>query len=143
MSWSDLAERCGISAQTAQRRVQRIAESGAIQLRCHVSLDLADRPQPISYLCNVPSAHLDRAGATLRARHDCRLVVAVAGRYNLFVHLWLPSLDAASTVEQELARALPHLVIHDRLVVARTAKRLGSILDEEGRRVHQGTLALW
>ncbi len=59
------------------------------------------------------------------------------------MHLWLPSLDSAVPVEQELAAAIPDLQIVARMVVSHTRERLGTVLDAAGRRVSQGQLALW
>lgn len=143
MAWSDVGNRCDVSPQTAQRRIARLQALGVVQLRTHVSWEIAGYPLAMTFLCAVPSAQIERSGLILRSRRDCRLVAAVVGRYNLFVHLWMPSLDSAVPVEQELAAAIPDLQIIDRLVVAHTRKRLGTVLDVAGRRIRQGPQALW
>lgn len=143
MPWSEVANRCGISSKTAQRRYERMQDSGAVQLRCHASRELADNPHLVSYFATVPSAQVEGTCETLRSRADCRLAMGISGRFNLYVQLWLRSLAGISTVEEEIAQTVPHLTIQDRLLVPRTTKRLGSMLDETGRRLGQGRIALW
>lgn len=142
-SWRELATRCGVSAQTAHRRVERLQTGGALGLRCQVSDELTDAPAGVSLLLSVDPRLIEATARRLTQLRACRLVAAVAAEFNLFAHLWLPDLAAIERVEIDLAKAVPGVRVVDRLVTLQTLKRMGALLDATGRRQAQVPLAAW
>lgn len=82
---------------------------------------------------------LDRASTLPHVRMCC----TVLGRMNIAITLWLRNYAELDAAERELLRDLPEVEVADRWLITRTAKRLGHLLDADGRHVrlaegHQG-----
>lgn len=143
LSWAELAERTGASTATVRRRLRRLESSGVVTFRCDIAPSLAGRPVPVSLLANAPSGDVDTVHQVLAAHPDCRLAAAVTGPANVFATFWLSDLADLPRLERSLSRRLPALSVTDRIVGLRTVKRMGHLLDEEGRHVEAREFAPW
>ncbi|MFJ8950629.1 Lrp/AsnC family transcriptional regulator [Streptomyces sp. NPDC102381] len=131
--YSDLARDTGTSEATVRRRLARMLASGQVRIRCDVSHLAAGRPVISTYRVAVPSAELDAAGHLVAALPRVRLCMAVTGEANLLVSTWARSLSDAAGFEVRLGSRLPGARILRRDVTLLTAKRMGRLLDDEGR----------
>ena len=143
-SWADLGAACGVSPQTARRRVERFLASGYITLRCDASTAATRGPEGgHARVLNVPAQFVDDIGRYFAAQTNCRLSAQVLGAQNLVVTLWVRDYLEAQAFERELAERAPGSIVISRQAVVRTYKRLGHILDASGRSLRVVPLPLW
>ncbi|WP_181860793.1 Lrp/AsnC family transcriptional regulator [Streptomyces diacarni] len=138
-----LAEHTGASPATVRRRLRRLTESGVIVFRCDMADELTGLPVPVTFLGRAPARDVNAVHRTLAALAECRLVAAVTGRDNILVTLWLPGVGDIQRRETALCARLPSLTVTDRIVGLRTVKRMGHLLDQQGRRTGTRSIRPW
>lgn len=138
-----LAEQVGESPSTTSRRVSAMLAAGLVSMRCDVTQEAAGWPILVNYLMRVPAADLDATGRALAALPENRGSFAIAARPNLFVSQWLRHLSDISYGEARMTEALPSLEVLDRMVALRVVKRMGRILDADGRSIGVIPLDPW
>ncbi|MFD4757223.1 Lrp/AsnC family transcriptional regulator [Streptomyces sp. NPDC058426] len=143
LSWAALAESCGGSPATAQRRIRRLTGSGLLAFRCDMAAGLMGSPVPVTFLGRVAARDVGAVDAVLAALPECRLAAAVTGPDNVLATLWLADTGEIQRREAHLAARLPGLTVTDRLVGLRTVKRMGHLLDEAGRRTGTVPIRPW
>ena len=142
-SWAELGGACGVSPQTARRRVERFLATGYIALRCDTSTSAQQGLREVTLVLNVPAQHIDDVGRYFAALGNCRLSAQVLGAQNLLVTLWVRNYLEVQTYERELAERAPGSTVISRQAVVRTFKRLGHVLDESGCSRSVVPLSLW
>lgn len=142
-SWADLGTACGVSPQTARRRVERFLAAGYISLRCDTATSAQQGLREVTLVLNVPAHFVDDVGRYFAALPNCRLSAQVLGAQNLVVTLWVRDYLEVQTYERELAERAPGSAVISRQAVVRTYKRLGHVLDESGRSRQVIPLPLW
>jgi DNA-binding Lrp family transcriptional regulator len=142
-SYAALAQVAGISQPTARRRVDRLISSGAVLLRTDVAAPLAGLPVMVVLSADAPAARLDDAAARLGRLRQVRLSATLAGTPSLLVIAWLASLEEVHRFEQDLVHRVPEVEVVDRLVVLRSVKRMGHLLDVEGRTTDTVPMDVW
>ncbi|SFN87534.1 DNA-binding transcriptional regulator, Lrp family [Geodermatophilus obscurus] len=142
-SYAALAAATGISQPTARRRVDRLIGSGAVILRTEVAAPLAGLPVMVVLSADAPAARLDDVASRLGRLRQVRLSATLAGTPSLLVTAWLPSLEEVHRFEQELVHQVPEADVVDRLVVLRSIKRMGRLLDTWGRATGTVRMDVW
>jgi len=142
-SFATLAQLTGISQPTARRRVDRLIGSGAVLLRTDVAAPLAGLPVMVVLSADAPAGRLDDAAARLGRLQQVRLSVTLAGTPSMLVIAWLPSLEEVHRFEQDLVHQVPEADVVDRLVVLRSVKRMGRLLDAAGRATGTVRMDVW
>ncbi|TVU59468.1 Lrp/AsnC family transcriptional regulator [Paenarthrobacter nitroguajacolicus] len=142
-SWAELGASCGVSPQTARRRVERFLATGYITLRCDTSTSAQQGLREVTLVLNVPAQYVDDVGRYFAALGNCRLSAQVLGAQNLLVTLWVRDYLEVQGYERELAERAPGSSVISRQAVVRTYKRLGHVLDESGRSLRVVPLPLW
>ncbi|SDY31144.1 DNA-binding transcriptional regulator, Lrp family [Modestobacter sp. DSM 44400] len=142
-SYAALAQATGISQPTARRRVDRLITSGAVLLRTDVAAPLAGLPVMVVLSGDAPAGRLDDAAARLGRLRQVRLSATLAGTPSLLVVAWLSSLEEVHRFERDLVHAVPDVDVVDRLVVLRAVKRMGHLLDSEGRATGAVPMDVW
>ncbi|MGO4146134.1 Lrp/AsnC family transcriptional regulator [Paenarthrobacter sp. YAF11_1] len=142
-SWSDLGAACGVSPQTARRRVERFLASGYVTLRCDASTAANRGLREVTLMLNIPAQYVDDIGRYFAAQNNCRLSAQVLGTQNLVVTLWVRDYLEVQAFERELAERAPGSTVISRQAVVRTYKRLGHLLDATGRSLSVVPLPLW
>ncbi|WP_159704286.1 Lrp/AsnC family transcriptional regulator [Arthrobacter sp. 18067] len=142
-SWADLGTACGVSPQTARRRVERFLASGYVTLRCDASTAANRGLREVTLMLNIPAQFVDDIGRYFAAQSNCRLCAQVLGTQNLVVTLWVRDYLEAQAFERELAERAPGSTVISRQAVVRTYKRLGHVLDGSGRSLSVVPLPLW
>ncbi|MFE5395962.1 Lrp/AsnC family transcriptional regulator [Streptomyces sp. NPDC056568] len=140
---TDLADRLGVSLNTASRRLNRLMRSGDLVLRCDLAPPLSGAPVSVTFFASVPSEHLDATAREVARFPEIRLCVAVAGPQNLLAVAWVATLTEVHLLEIRLARALPHLRVADRSIALRITKHMGRILNAEGRAQDFVAVDMW
>ncbi|WP_307031166.1 Lrp/AsnC family transcriptional regulator [Arthrobacter globiformis] len=142
-SWAELGAACGVSAQTARRRVERFLATGYIALRCDTSTSAQQGLREVTLVLNVPAQFVDDVGRYFAGLDNCRLSAQVLGAQNLLVTLWVRDYLKVQAYERELAERAPGSTVISRQAVVRTYKRLGHVLDESGCSRSVVPLSLW
>ena len=142
-SYAALAQLTGISQPTARRRVDRLIGSGAVLLRTDVAAPLAGLPVMVVLSADAPASRLDDVAARLGRLRQVRLSATLAGTPSMLVTAWLSSLEEVHRFEQELVHHVSEVDVVDRLVVLRSVKRMGRLLDLAGRAVGTVRMDVW
>ncbi len=142
-SFAALASATGISQPTARRRVDRLISSGAVLLRTDVAAPLAGLPVMVVLSADAPAGRLDDVAARLGRLRQVRLSATLAGTPSLLLIAWLSSLEEVHRFEQDLVHQVPEADVVDRLVVLRAVKRMGHLLDLEGRATGTVRMDVW
>ncbi|MGV9266732.1 Lrp/AsnC family transcriptional regulator [Kitasatospora sp. NPDC003701] len=140
---AELAAATGLSPSTVRRRLDRMAASDTIRFRCEIAARDAGRPVMASYQAVLPPDRLDEVGPQLARLPEARLCVSVTGTHNLALSVWLRSLADGQRLEAALVRRFPDLRVAERRVSLRTAKRMGRVLDADGRAVRAVPMDIW
>lgn len=142
-SYAEVAAAAGVSPATARRRVERLIGTGAVLLRGEVSAPLAGWPVSVILSADAPAARLEALATTVGRMRQVRLCATLAAAPSLIIIAWLRTVEEIHRFELALAKGLPDLEVVDRLVVLRSLKRMGRLLDESGRAVDVVPMATW
>ena len=142
-SYATLAQATGISQPTARRRVDRLISSGAVLLRADVAAPLAGWPVSVVLSADSPAGRLNDVATTLGRLRQVRLCATLASTPSLIVVAWLSSLEELHRFEQGFLQKVPDVEVLDRLVVLRAVKRMGHLLDDDGRAVAMVPMDVW
>ena len=86
-----------------------------------------------SWLVRTPAYEHARTVQALATLPELRLCASTTGETNMMLTVWVRSLADLLRLERLLGEKLPWLDIVDTAVTLRTAKRMGWLLDAEGR----------
>lgn len=142
-SYAALGASAGVSEATARRRSNRLLGTGAVLLRAEVAARLAGWTVPVTLSIDAPTSRLTEIAREIAQLRQVRLCAALAGTPPLVVTAWLRDIDAVHDFETSLTKAVPDLTVVDRLITLRTIKRMGRLLDEDGRAVGAVPMDVW
>lgn len=142
MGYTQLGAVTGMSEHSARRRLQRMIRTGNISFRCDLALPLAGLSTMVILRCTVPYGRLEATGSAVARMEQVRMCASVSGPQNLLISVWLHGLSGVGPFETSLAERFPELEIRDRTVALRSIKRIGWLLDIEGRAVRRVPLGL-
>jgi len=141
--YAALAAGAALSEATARRRVARLLGTGTVLLRAEVAAHLAGWPVPVVLFVDAPSTRLVETARAIARLRQVRLCATLAGTPPIVVVAWLHDVESIHRFETTLVTALPHLTVVDRLVTLRTVKRMGRLLDADGRAVGAVPMDIW
>jgi DNA-binding Lrp family transcriptional regulator len=130
MSASRLARELGISAVTAQRRLNALLDAQPL-LRCEIARTLSESPICATFFLRCPADKIAAIANTLRSLPEVRAVLAITGPYNIYAAAWLRSLNHVHLLESALATKFPHISLMNSSVVIRPVKQVGHLVDED------------
>lgn len=141
---TDLADRVGCSVSTVRRRLKLMTESGSVEFRCDVAQPLSGWPVSISLWARLPSDQAPKVAHALVGLAETRACIGLTGgASNLLVIAWLRHLEDTDRLEHVLAERIPALRIVDRTITLAAVKRMGRLLDEQGRAVDVVPVDIW
>ncbi len=130
---ADLARSLGRDPSTARRQLTRLLRSGAISLRCEVANSAVGYPISFLWLARVAAADVHRTVTALATLPELRLCASTTGATNLVIAVWARDLRQVETIEQTIGELAPWIEIRDSGLNLRTPKRVGWLLDDQGR----------
>ncbi|HEX3289708.1 MAG TPA: AsnC family transcriptional regulator [Mycobacterium sp.] len=142
-SVTDIAECSGLNPTTARRRLVELLNSGIVMVRTDVASRAVGWPVQVYFAANAPVAMLNETAQALSRFRESRLTATVTGGPNLTFCAWLRTIEEVHRLEMAIAARLPHVEIVDRLIVLRTIKRMGRLIDEQGRAVDVVPIDMW
>ncbi|GAA4996433.1 AsnC family transcriptional regulator [Yinghuangia aomiensis] len=143
LGYGELAEATGMSESTVRRRVSRMLREGSVIPRCEIAHGISGFPVFVHYLADVPSAAMARIGASIAAVTEVRMCASIAARHALLITAWVRSVPDTRRLEAHLAERFPELAIQDRRLTLANPKRMGHLLDPEGRNTGFVPMDLW
>jgi DNA-binding Lrp family transcriptional regulator len=142
-SVTDIAERSGLNPTTARRRLVELLNSGIVMVRTDVASRAVGWPVQVHFAANAPVGMLNETARALCRFRESRLTATVTGGPNLTFCAWLRTVEEVRRLELAIAARLPHVEFVDRLIVLRTIKRMGRLVDEDGRAVDVVPIDMW
>ncbi|MEE1622401.1 AsnC family transcriptional regulator [Zafaria sp. J156] len=130
---SVLARTLGVSEQKVHDGIAVVLHGDEFRLRTDVVNAWSGWPVHIWYFVEVPPRQLTAVAAALTAQPEVRYVGTSAGPANLTFDVWLRSLGVLHALEAKIDSLSQTGVKIRRQIVLRTPKRLGHLLDHDGR----------
>ncbi|HEX2315183.1 MAG TPA: Lrp/AsnC family transcriptional regulator [Thermomonospora sp.] len=135
LPYARLAERLGVSETRVRRTLAGMLGGERVVMRCETAHRLAGWRVTGMLWLNVPPTRLGTVAEHLAALREARMVCSVVGEANLLVNVWVHALDDLAALETRLLTRFPEVRVLDRSVTLRWVKRMGRMLDDEGRGV--------
>jgi DNA-binding Lrp family transcriptional regulator len=142
-SFTELAERAGTSPTTARRHVSRLLNAGVVILRTDVNARAVGWPVQVYLWANAPADSLPQTARVLSRFRQARLTATVTAGPSLALCSWLQTVEEVHRLELAIAAKLPTVEVIDRLILLRTIKRMGRLLNEAGEAVGVVPINLW
>jgi DNA-binding Lrp family transcriptional regulator len=142
-SYAELAEVADISPTTARRLVSRLLQSRVVIPRTDMSATTSGWPVQVYLWANAPVDMLTEAATVLSRFRQTRLCASLTAGPSLVLGVWLRTVEEVHRLELAIAAQLPQVEILDRLVVLRTVKRMGRLLDPSGRAIGVIPINIW
>lgn len=133
MSYAQLGERVGVSAQRAADYLTRLRGDGDLTLRTDVADSASTWPVVAWYFVQAPTRAIQSARELLPSLPAVQFAAATTGPYNLLVASSARTMAETIDREADLERLLPGARIADRSLVLRVYKHLGRRIAADGR----------
>ncbi|MBX7442397.1 MULTISPECIES: Lrp/AsnC family transcriptional regulator [unclassified Arthrobacter] len=141
---AEIARGLGRHPATTQRQLNRVLASGILLFRCELAQGYSSFPVTCQWFANVPAGRHEEAAAAFRTISNVRLSASTTGPTNFVIIMWLQSLSDVMTAELALQQKVPGIELVESVVMLRTVKRVGWMLNEDttasGAVVHAGSL---
>ncbi|MDQ1731523.1 MAG: hypothetical protein QOK10_1682 [Pseudonocardiales bacterium] len=142
-SYADLAELAGISPTSARRQVSRLLRDRVVIPRTDLSAATSGWPVQVYLWANAPVDVLADSARALSRFRQARLCATVTAGPSLVLGVWLRTVEEVHRLELAIAAKLPRVEVVDRLIVLRTVKRMGRLLDNSGRAIGVIPINIW
>jgi DNA-binding Lrp family transcriptional regulator len=131
---SDVADEVGISVPLARRTIAQLAHSDWVRMRADFAHDVVGWNASVNLWVTVPQDALATLASGLSLLPEVRLCASTLGPANLVVTLWMRELDELDEIELRIRQLAPEARVTDRWMTPRAVKRMGTLLDDTGRR---------
>jgi DNA-binding Lrp family transcriptional regulator len=142
-SYAELATETGLSPTTVRRHVGNLLRSGMLLPRTDLAAELSGSPVQVYLWADAPVEGLPVTARTISQIRQVRLCATVSSAPSMLLCAWLQTVEEVHRLELAIANRLPQVRIIDRLVVLRTVKRMGRLLDTHGRAVGVVPINIW
>ena len=132
-SLADLARDTGLTPATVRGRMHSLLAGDRVVLRCDVAHADFGLPVTSAYFARVAPADIPRTVAGLVSLPTLRMCLQITGEHNLIFSLLSPSVAGVAAVQAALGKHLPWVQITESRLILRTPKRMGWVLDPDGR----------
>lgn len=129
----DIARSTGQHPSTAARFLNAALSSGMLYIRCELASDYSGSPLLVQWFTKVPPGMEDRIAQFLKTFRSLRLCAATTGEANLTFNMQLHEPSEIVSIERRLVAQFPQLRILETCVGTRSYKRMGWLLDADGR----------
>jgi DNA-binding Lrp family transcriptional regulator len=142
-SYTDLAAATGVSPTSVRRHVISLLRSGILLPRADVATELSGFPVQVYLWADVAVESLPATASALTQLRQVRLCVTLASAPSMMLCAWLQTVEEVHRLELTIAKRFPRVQIADRLVVLRTVKRMGRLVDSQGRATGVVPINIW
>lgn len=130
---SEIAQATGQHPSTTGRALKTALETGMVSLRCELASHYTGYPLTIQWFARVPAGSEDTVAAFLLEHRTLRLCASTTGAANFTFMMQLRTPADIADIEARLAARVPGVAIVESCVGVRSFKRMGWMLDPEGR----------
>jgi DNA-binding Lrp family transcriptional regulator len=128
---AQIARELGRRPASVQRQLNRVLASGILLFRCEIAQAYSSYPVTCQWFANVPAGQHEEAAAAIRTIKNVRLSASTTGHTNFVIIMWLQSLADVMTAELALQQKVPGIHLVESVVMLRTVKRVGWMLNED------------
>lgn len=128
-----IAEQIDRPDSTVRRQLGALLRSRALSFRCEIAQSHTRWPVTVSFWCRVPAVDRPRLLDQLMSEPRLRTCMSVAGRANFVVTVWIESISEILSFQEWLEGHMPSGEILDTSIVLQATKRMGWILEPDGR----------
>ncbi|GAB3293320.1 AsnC family transcriptional regulator [Epidermidibacterium keratini] len=119
--------------RTVRRELDHLLRQGTMTFRCEIAQSATPTPIWVNWWCRVAMADVGRVVRQLRLLPQLRMCSSLTGPANLIIGTWNESLQQARATHEWLERELAPIEVIDSSVTLRCIKRMGWLLDPNGR----------
>lgn len=130
---ADIARSADRNPATMRRHLARVVGSGLLSFRCEIAQDPTLWGLHCTWLARVPEESKERTVAALATLPELRLCVSTSGETNLLVSVWARSPSDLMRLERLVGDRMPWFSLVESVVMLRTPKRFGWVVDDRGR----------
>lgn len=128
-----LAQELDRPVSTVRRQLSTLLRSGVLSFRCEVSQWRTRWSITVTWWCRVPERRRAELIAALARNPRVRLAVTLAGSVNFLFMMWVHDPGEIPRLQGWLEQQVPEVQIADVSITLRHYKRIGWLLDTEGR----------
>ncbi|MEU4317726.1 Lrp/AsnC family transcriptional regulator [Nocardia fluminea] len=128
-----IAEQIDRPDSTVRRQLGALLRSRALSFRCEIAQSYTRWPVTVSFWCRTPAVDRPRLLDQLMSEPRVRTCMSVAGRANFVVTIWVESISEILPFQEWLESYMPSGEILDTSIVLQATKRMGWILEPDGR----------
>lgn len=132
MGATELAVRLDAPQRRVRETIAELFAASRLVLRADIARHASGWPVAACFFLSVPAPHVERVGALLSKIREIRTVLSVVGRYNIVMTVWMRSITDVPRLEARIESQLQGVRIVDRSIILRTAKVVGTTLDDAG-----------
>lgn len=130
---SEIAQATGQHPSTTGRALKTALETGMVTLRCELASQYTGYPLTVQWFARIPAGSQEAAAAFLMEHRTLRLCASTTGAANFTFMMQLRTPADIATLEAKFAERIPGVVIVESCVGIRSFKRMGWMLDSQGR----------
>ncbi|WP_411734658.1 AsnC family transcriptional regulator [Paeniglutamicibacter sp.] len=130
---SEIAQATGQHPSTTGRALRTALETGMVTMRCELASHYTGYPLTVQWFAKVPAGTADTVAAFLMEHRTLRLCASTTGAANMTFMMQLRTPADIADIEARLAARVPGVDIIEACVGVHSFKRMGWMLDPEGR----------
>lgn len=130
---SEIAQVTGQHPSTVGRALKTAQASGMVTFRCEMASHFTGYPLAVQWFAKIPAGSMDAAVGFLTEHPNLRLCAEITGTSNLMFMAQLRAPAEIATLEAGLTARVPGAVIIESCAGVRWFKRMGWMLDPQGR----------
>lgn len=133
LSVAELARAIDRNPATVRRHLAALLATRRLSFRCDIMHNLVGYPVTAAFFARVPSAELAGAVEKLQRLPQLRMGLQVTGEANLIFSVLMRSVNDVARFQHQLGVLVPSIGVMESMVLLRSRKRMGWILDDAGR----------
>ncbi|RAX48811.1 Lrp/AsnC family transcriptional regulator [Arthrobacter sp. AQ5-05] len=130
---AEIAQATGQHPSTTGRALKTALETGMVTLRCELAGHYTGYPLTVQWFAKVPAGSADLVAAFLMEHRTLRLCASTTGAANMTFMMQLRTPADIADLEARLAARVPGVDILEASVGVHSFKRMGWMLDPDGR----------
>lgn len=133
LSVAELARAIDRNPATVRRHLAALLSTNRLSFRCDMMHSLVGFPVTASFFARVPSSELASTVEKLQRLPQLRMGLQVTGEANLIFSVFMRSVHDVARFQHQIGVLVPAISIIESMVLLRSRKRMGWLLDEAGR----------
>lgn len=133
-TYAELSRAVARPAPTVRRHLGALLASDVLTVRCDLAHDAVGVPLTAVFFGHVAATDLPATTAAVRAIPQLRLGLQVTGEANLVLSVFGRTPAELASLQEHVTARLPRVEIREMHVLLRSVKRVGWMLDRDGRR---------